>query len=65
MAWPKCVPTTWTESKPDDEPCPAGDVGEFTRGVDAKGVRFRKCRACARRNMNAKRRAKRAMERAA
>ena len=61
MPWPRGVPTTFAERLGDDDPCPFGDVGEFTRGADGK----RKCRACQRRRMRGKRRAKKAMERRA
>jgi hypothetical protein len=52
MPWPRGRAPTWdVERLEDDVPCPAGDVGEFTRGSNGK----RKCRACQRRRMKRKR----------
>lgn len=43
MAWPRGRKPTWNVGRlGDDDPCPSGHVGNFSRGRDGK----RKCRTC-------------------
>lgn len=50
MPWPAGRSPSWDVGRLDDSvPCPAGHVGEFTRAPR------RKCKACQRERMRAKR----------